>query len=800
MDNFKAAVRSLLSTPGPTIVVIATLAIAIGANTAIFSVIDGVLLRPLGYGDDSRLVVLWATNGSDTFRLSPADYRDLRDDADAFDGQAALSRYIGSTLTALEQPVRVGSMTVTPRLFSVLGTKPAAGQLFGVEDETPGGEPKVVITHASWTRRFGADPSIVGSTIDVDGAPRTVVGVTEPGFQFPPGDHEVEMYFPMALDNTILPDRSHRMFDAIARLSDGVTIDAARAELTAIADRLAREFPDTNDGWGLTARPLRGELLGELSTTLWVLSGAVFLVLLIACANIANLLVARSAAAGREFAVRAALGAGRGDLCKRSLAESLILGLLGGTAGLLLALWGTAVLRTVVPDDIPRADAIGLDGTTLLFAAGLSIGSTLLFGSLPALRSMAPNLLELLKPAGAFGAATGGGRRLRELMVVVEIALAIVLLVSAGLMVRSFARLSEVDPGFRQEGVVSVAVQLPRSRYDVAEWKPFFEQLVERAAQLPRIKVAGAVSDLPMSDVGLGFEMEFTVLGLDALSPTARPNADFRLVLPGYFDAMDMEIVRGRAFDALDATRDRTVAIVNETLVERYFRDVDPIGRSVSVQMLGELDVVGVVSDIRHGGLLSKYESEIFLPFGQPISTSEMHLVVQSDADTAAVASAVSGVLGDMDPQLAPSQVVTISDLLWESVAQPRFNTALLSSLALCGAILAVVGTYGIVAYSVSQRAREIGVRMALGADAAATVAMIVRQALGIVLAGATLGIFGALGATQFLSQLLFDVQPTDPLTYGVVLVAAVLLGVLAAWTPARRATRIHLVAALRGE
>ena len=797
MNNFKAAVRSLLSTPGPTLVVIATLAIAIGANTAIFSVVDGVLLRPFGYGDDSRLVVLWSTNEADTFRLSPADYRDVRDQAGAFGGQVALSRYIGSTLTAMEQPVRVGSMTVTPRLFSVLQARPAAGQLFGAEDETPGAGRKVVITHASWTRRFGADPSLVGSTIEIDGAPRTVVGITEPGFQYPPGNSEVEMYFPMALDNRVLPDRNHRMFDAVAQLSEGVTIDAARAELTAIADQLANEYPTTNDGWGMTVRPLRDELLGDLSTTLWVLSGAVFLVLLIACANIANLLVARSAAAGREFAVRAALGAGKGDLCKRSLAESLILGLLGGTAGLLLAWWGTAALRTVIPDDIPRATAIGLDGATLLFAAGLSIGSTVLFGSFPALRSMAPNLGGLLNAAAASGTGTGSGRRLRELMVVVEVALAVVLLVSAGLMVRSFSRLSEVDPGFRREGVVSVAVQLPGTRYGTAEWRPFFEELVERVAQLPGVNRAGAVSDLPMSAVGLGFELEFRVRGVDARSPTIRPNADFRLVIPGYFEAMGMEIVQGRAFDSLDGRGDRGVVIVNETVVERYFRDVDPIGRSIGINT-GEFDIVGVVSDIRHGGLLSKYESEVFLPFGGPTLTSEMHVVVQSDAGMAAVASAVGEVLEDMDPQLAPSQVVSISDLLWESVAQPRFNTALLTILAACGALLAVVGTYGVVAYTVTLRTREIGVRMALGADGPATVAMIVRHALGIVLAGVTLGILGALGATRFLSQLLFEVQPTDPLTYGVVLLAAVLIGVLAAWTPARRATRIHPIVALR--
>lgn len=591
MDNLKAALRSLLSTPGPAVVVIATLAIAIGANTAIFSVVNGVLLRPLGYGDDSRIVVPWATNAPtsgvaggaaggvpyegasshadlELFRLSPADYRDLREDASAFGGQVALSRYIGSTLTAVEPPVRVGSLTVTPRLFSVLRAKPAIGGFFTDEDERPGGEAKIVITHASWTRRFGGDPSILGSTIELDGSPRTVIGVAEEGFQFPPGSDEVEMYFPMALSDGILLDRDHRMFDALARLADGATLEAARAEVAAIAERLAEEFPDSNEGWGMTLRPLREELLGDLATTLWVLSGAVFLVLLVACANIANLLVARSTATSREFAVRVALGARPGDLIKRSLAESLILGVLGGLGGAAISVWGVALLRTLTPADIPRADSVTLDGTVLMFGAALSIGAAVLFGSLPALRSMAPDLVELIKPSGSFGSATQGGRRLRELMVVIEVALAIVLLVGAGLMVRSFARLSEVDPGFRQDGVISVAVKLPQMGHGRDEWRIFWEQLLRRVEELPGVTGAGAVSDLPMSSVGLDLQLDFTVSGLDAVSPTARPNANFRLVMPGYFETMGMEIVSGRALDDLDATSDRVVAVVNETVVD----------------------------------------------------------------------------------------------------------------------------------------------------------------------------------------------------------------------------------------
>lgn len=797
----KAAWRSLRSTPGPTLVVVLTLAIAIGANTSIFSVVQGVLLRSLGYEDDQRLVVLWSRSGEgeDLFRLSPADYRDVREEAESFSGQAALYRSIGSTLTGLEPPVRVGSLAVTTRLFNVLRARPALGQFFSDEDETPGGPQKLVITHESWSRRFDADPELVGSTVELDGESYTVVGVTEPGFQFPPGNDQVELYFPMRLGAGILLDRDHRMFDGIARLGSGVALETAQAELDAMGARLAREFADTNYGWNLVARPLRAELLGDLKTTLWVLFGAVFLVLLVACVNIANVLVARSTVTGRELAVRSALGARPWELLRRSFAESALLGAAGAALGVLLAFWGTSVLRVVMPAEILRLADIRVDGGVLLFALCLALGSTLLFGSLPAIRGMAPDLLESLKASSSGGGAARGGRRLRELMVVVEIALAIVLLVGAVLMVRSFSRLHQTDPGFRQDSVVSVALKLPRSRYGRAEWKPFFEQLVDRTESLPGVHRAGAVSDLPMSAIGLGFELEFTTPGLDAQLPTSRPNAEVRLTLPGYFEAMGMEIVSGRSLQAIEAA-DRIPTVVNQTLAERYFRDNDPIGRTLNLESVGEAEIVGVVSDIRHQGLLSKYESEIFMLYGQPIATVEMHVVVHSELETAAVASAVRGVLAEMDPGVLPSQVVAIDDLLWESIAQPRFNTALLTGLALCAMLLAAVGAYGIVTYTVSLRTSEIGVRMAMGADSLSTLSMVIRQALGIVLAGAALGIVGALGTSRFLSRLLFDIEPTDPLTYVLVLLAALLVGVLAAFTPAVRATRIDPVVALRDE
>jgi putative ABC transport system permease protein len=799
MNDFRIALRSLLSTPVPAAVVILTLALAIAASAAIFSVVSGVLMRPLGYGDDSRIVVLWTSydgNPGQSFRLSPADYRDLREEVDGLGGQVGLYRSIGSTLTGLDRPVSVGSLTVTPRLFSALQAQPSVGRLFDDADERPGGDPIVLLTYDSWSRRFGGDPDLIGQTIEVDGSPRTVVGVTAPGFRFPPGDDEIEIYFPMTLSDAVLLDRNHRMFDGIARLGDGVSLSAVNAELDALGTRLQQEFPLSNEGWGFEAIPLRNELIGNLDATLWILTGAVLLVLVTACANVANVLVARSTVTSHEFALRAALGARTRDLARRSLAESLLLGLAGGGFGLGLATWGVAFLRGTLPASIPRADEIALDPAVLAFALALSVAATLVFGALPALRAVTPNLAELLKPTGG-NAVAGGARRAREAMVVLQVAVAIVLMVAAATMARSFLAVSSVDPGFRETGVVSMAVGVPTTRHDRSEFAAFFDSIVDRVGGLPGVRAAGATSDLPMSAVALDLDLEFQLVGGDALDVTARPNADFRLVLPGYFEAMGMEMVSGRALREADRIATRSVAVVNETLVARYLPNLDPLGRLIRTPMLGDVEIVGVVADTRHGGLQSRYESQVFVPYGR-IATGKMHVVAWSDRDPDEVKVDMVAALQDLDPELAPTELVALEDLLWDSVAMPRFNTALLVGLALAAGLLAIIGTYGIVAYSVARRTSEIGVRVALGASGGATVWLIVRQALGTIAVGAVVGLGAALASTRLLAGLLPEGGTFDAGTYAVVALTAVLVGVLASWLPARRATRIDPVNALR--
>lgn len=799
MNDLRLALRSLLSTPGPAAVVLVTLALAIGAGAAIFSVVSGVLLRPLGYGDDERVLVVWSSydgNPGQNFRLSPADYRDLRDQVDGLGGQVGLYRSIGSTLTGLDRPVPVGSLTVTPRLFSVLQARPSAGRLFDDEDERPGGDPIVLLSHASWIRRFGADPALIGETIEIDGRPSTVVGVTAPEFRFPPGDDEVELYFPMRISDAILLDRDHRMFDAVARLAEGATLAAVIDEMDALATELQRRFPDSNEGWGLEAIPLRSELIGNLDTTLWVLTGAVLLVVVTACANVANVLMARSTVTAREFALRAAMGARSRDLARRSGAESLLLGLGGGGLGLALAAGGILLLRGTLPASIPRADEIGLDPAVLLFGLVLAIGATLIFGALPVLRAVTPNLADLLKPSGG-GTVAGGGRRAREAMVVLQVGVAVVLLLAAAAMARNFARLTAVETGFRDRGVVSMAVGVPTTRYERAEFAAFFDGIVERVAALPGVRAAGATSDLPMSAVALDLDLEFQLVGGDAVDITARPNADFRLVTPGYLEAMGMELVAGRGLRDADRIAPRAVAVVNETLVQRYLPDLDPLGRLLRVPMLGDVEIVGVVADTRHGGLQSRYESQAFVPYGR-IATGKMHVVAWADRDPGEMKAAMVGALAEVDPELAPSELVALEDLLWESVAMPRFNTLLLVGLALAAGLLAMIGTYGVVAWSVARRTGEIGVRVALGASAGATVWLVVGNALRTILLGTVAGLAAALALRGLLDGLIVTERALDAPTFVGVTALALAVGALAAWLPARRATRIDPIVALR--
>jgi putative ABC transport system permease protein len=800
--DIREAARFLLANPGFTLVIVLTLGLAIGINSTIFSVLNGVLLRPLGYARPAALVTLWESNiqqGLDRSEVSAATYLDWRQRSHAFE-RIGIYRYRGFTLTREGEAERVSSVDVSPALFRLLGVPALLGRTFEDAEERPANNRPLILSHGAWMRRFGGDPDVLGKTLQLDDQSHVVVGVMPKDFVFPATDREVEMWSPLAIDLTALASRPHRMYRAMGRLAAGQTIDAARQEMAGIAGSIARENPETQEGWGVALVPAHEQVVGRIGETLWILFAAVVLVLVIACANIANLLLARSTRAAKDFAVRSAFGAGAWALLRRSLVESALLTGAGGAVGLLLAWWGIRALRPLIPATVPRAENVGLDVAVLAFTAVATIAAGLVFGLAPAWRAMRPNLMEIFQDTSRGATVSRSTRRLSDLMVVAEVALALVLLVSAGLLIRSFVTLTSIDPGYRTSGIVATHIVLPAKYQGPVRKRQFFSDLLARVRQVPGVDRATGVSALPMSPLGVQFDLPFTVDGLSATSPSERPRARYRAVLPGYFETMGIALKRGRVFDEFDGRETGPkVAIVNEAVVRRYFGTVDPLDKLVRMPMAGDLHIVGVVADIRHDGLQASAQAEVFVPYDQ-FPLSEMQIVMATTADPGAIVKRVKGELAAIDPALPIAKVSRIEDLLSASIAQPRFNMTLLVALALCAALLAAVGVYGVVTYSVTRRTAEIGVRMALGADAGRTFRLVVFGALKVVLAGVVLGLGGAALAGRSLRNLLYGVPPIDPVTFSTCAAGVILIGLVAAALPAMRAARIDPVGALRQE
>ncbi len=674
---------------------------------------------------------------------------------------------------------------MSPALFNVLRVPPFAGRTFTAEEERPGHERLAVLSHGAFLRRFGGDRSVIGSSILLDGESHQVIGVMPPHFQFPAGDPEVEIWSPLTLDLTSLASRPHRMYKTMGRLVAGTTIDRARSEMDGIARDIARENPESNTGWGVTLVPAHEQVVGKIGPTLWVLFSAVVLVLLIACANIANLLLARSAATRRDFAVRAAFGAGRVTLLRRSLVESGVFAASGGLAGLALAWAGIRALRPLIPTTVPRADGIGLDWSVVLFTVAMTIGAGLIFGAVPAWRAMKPNLLDALQEGGRSNTISRRSRWLSDAMVVSEVAIALILVIGAGLLLRSFVRLTSVDPGFRTDKVVALHVVLPDARYKGGALKrQFFDDLLPRLRAVPGFEQVSAVSVLPMSPLGVQFELNFTIDGLEAASPSERPRARYRAVMPGYFEAMQIPIHAGRTFDGFDGREDgQRVAIVNETLATRYF-GANALNRVVKMPMAGDLTIVGVVGDVKQDGLQADAAPEVFVPY-ERLALSQMQIVVPTALPMSEVATAARSVLAGVDPALPFAKVSRIEDLVSASIAQPRFNMLLIIGLALSAAALAAVGVYGLVTYSVTRRTVEIGLRAALGAQPRQAFWLVVGGALRLVVAGVIVGVAGAAALSRSLESLLFGVSAFDPATYVAAGLSLVVVGLAAATMPA---------------
>jgi predicted permease len=810
MQDIRFAFRTLRNNPGFTLVVMATLGLGIGINTAIFSVVNGVLLRPLPYTEPDDIMTLWEANPQSSVaqdQVAAATFIDWVDRSQSF---AALGAYnfqsfvLAGVGKGEAQPVT--GAQISPAIFEVVDVQPSLGRAFQEEEATPGNDLVVILSNGLWIRRFEADPDVIGTVIYLGKTPYTVVGVMPPDFQFPPGAQDVQIWKPLAIDAALADPRGMRVYNVVGRLNDDVSVEQARSEMSAIAVGIQRENPESNRGWGVNVTPALEQLVGGFNTLVAVLAGAAALVLLIGCVNVANLVLARASTNQREFAVRAALGAGRGQLLRTSLAESLTLVFLGGGLGLVLAFSGVAVLRRIVPPDIPRIDQIGIDGAVLGFTVLASLFAGVLFGLYPALRAMRPRVTDVLQDGGRGGTGGRMSGRLLNGMVAAQVALALLLLLSAGVMIKSFSGLLQVEPGFRTEDVIVATVSIPDYGFNNPQRQAemglkqaaFWNQLVDRVGSLPGVEAAGAVSALPMSPHGADFDLPVSILSRDA-APTEQPRVQYRATVPGYFEAIGMTLIRGRLLDRFDREEGRPVVVLNESAAQLLFGDSNPVGHLLGVPMAGRIEVVGVVADVRHAGLDAPPSPEMFVAY-ENFPSADMHLVVHSPTGQADLARAIRTEIDAAWPGLFGTRLVTMEGLISESLAQPRFNMALLLSFALCALVLATVGIYGVTSYLVVRRTGEIGVRMALGSDASSTFRLVVSQTLGYVLLGGVLGVVAYAFAAGVIRGLLYEVSPLDPLTLVSVVALLIVTAAGAAAIPARRATRVDPVTALASE
>jgi putative ABC transport system permease protein len=790
----------MMRNPGFTVVAVLALALGIGANTAIFSVVNAVLVQPLPFAEPDRLVWVWGNirNGGNRASVAPLDFLDYREQNESFEELAAMmSVPIYLNLTGGGEPERLEAAYVSGNFFQALGVKSALGRTFLPENEKPGRDRVITLSHGLWQRRFGADRSIVNKTITLEGRNCEVVGVMEPGFKFP---QTAEAWVPMNFD--ISPEMKQRwahFLRPIGKLKSGVTLAQAQAEMDAIARRLEEQYPDTNTGWSLRLVPLREQLVGNIRPTLLVLLGAVAFVLLIACANVANLLLVRAASRQKELAIRAALGAGRWRIVRQMLAESLLLSLVGSGLGILLATWGVDLIVSLSGRNIPPTANVRIDATVLGFTLLVALLTGVLFGLVPALHSANPNLGESLKEGGR--SATEGVRRnrTRSVLVVFESAVAVVLLVGAGLLIRSFIRLQNVSPGFDGQNVLTMQIALSRGRYTNAEQRRnFFDQLHERLRSLPGVESVGMITELPLSNQPN--DMAFTVEGRPPVSPNDQYGADWRRINQDYFRTMRIPLLRGRTFTEQEARQSANLVIISESLARGVFPNEDPLGKRILFDPAFDkepYEIVGIVSDIRHRALETNPAPTMYLP---TLQIGRTNLVLRTAGDPTSIIGAVRKEVAAIDRDQPIASVRPMEQLMYESVAQPRFRTFLLGLFAALALVLAAVGIYGVMSYTVAQRTQEIGIRLALGAQARDVLRLVVRHGLSLAVIGIAIGVAGALALTRLMSNLLFEVNATDPMTFVSVSILLALVALVACYVPARRATRVDPLVALRYE
>jgi putative ABC transport system permease protein len=793
LRDTRYGIRQLGKSPGFTTVAILTLALGIGATSAMFSVINGVLLRPLPYPHPETLMrVHEIVPQYGRFSVAPATFLDWRQQNTVFERIGAYTSG-SATFSDAAGPERVSNATVSWDMFDVLGTAPMLGRGFRADEDAPGKSSVVVLSHGLWQRRFAADPNVLGRSVTLNGSPSTIVGVMPPGFYFP--SREAEFWTPIAIDPADAPRGAH-FIGVLGRLKPGVSQRQAEAEMRTISERLAQQYPQASANESAELVALHEAVIGDIRPALGTLMAAVGVLILIACANVANLLLVRASVRAKEIAIRSALGAGHRRLVLQMLSESLVLSLAGGALGLLLAYLAIGPIKLLSAGSIPRVEDIAIDPTVLGFALAVSLLTGLLFGLAPAWQSARGGVAEVLKEGGR-SSTLSGGRWVRSGLLIAEVALSIVLLVGATLLLRSFARLTNVDPGFRAENVLAFRVALPRASYPEDEHRvAFFDKLLGGLDALPQVTTAGMVQTLPMRG---SYFLTFEVQGRPAPKPGEKPSASHRIVSPGYFAALGIPLVRGRMFTDRDREKSPMVAVVDEAFVGRHFPQEDPIGRGLDIGngSDGFYEIVGVVGNVRHGSLDSNPNPTMYVPFKQDVF-SQMWIVVRADGDPIQLSPVARQTVREIDPGLPAFAVVPLSTVVSDSVAPQRFSMLLLGLFAVVALFLAAVGLYGVVAYSVSQRTQEIGLRMAIGAQRGDVLGMVVGGGMKLALIGVAIGIAGALALSGVVRTMLFGVTRLDAVSYAATSLVLLTVAALACYVPARRATRVDPITALR--
>jgi putative ABC transport system permease protein len=792
-QDLRFGVRMLLKKPAFTLIAIITLGLGIGANTAIFSVINAVLLRPLPYENPHQLVRLWADKSgarTEQNHFSPAEITDFRNQLTTFEDIGLFDVGASNNLTGGAQPERVNSAEASPSLFSVLKVKPILGRTF-LPDETEIAQSKVaLISEGLWKRYFGADPDLAGRSVQLDGESFTVVGVLPGTFKFP---ENVDLWIPFSFTAADWQsDRMHYYVEVVGRLKSGVTEAQAKAELETIVERLAPAFPAFKKNWGITLVPLHEQVVGKISPTLWILFGAVGFVLAVACVNVANLLLARAVTRQKEMTIRVALGAGRVRLIRQLLTESLLLSVIGGVVGVGLAVIAVKLFSVSLLTSLPRAEGIAVDRWALLFTFLISLVTGGLFGLTPAWQASRPNLNEMLKEGGR--QVSGSHSRLRNLLVIAEIALSLVLLLGAGLLMKSFVRVQSVNSGFDPTNLLTLQITMPRIKYpNIDRQNAFANETRQRIETLPGVKSVAATINLPLLNT---WGMGYNIAGRENVANQVADNA---IVTPNYFQTMGTPILQGRDFSELDTTTAPSVVIINEALARKHFPNENPVGQFLTAGRKRE--IIGVVADVKSRGLERDVNPQIYLPYAQkPTIAPFITFTIRTQGEPLALRQAIEKEIGGLDKDLPVANVRTMEEVIAETLGQRQLTLLLLGGFAVIAIALAAVGIYGVVSYTVAQRTHEIGIRRALGAQARDVLKMMMGQAMKIALVGVALGLMSAFWLMNVLKSLLFEVSTTDPFIFVAVAGFLVLVVLIACYLPARRATKVDPLTALRYE